>query len=424
MDDGLKIDAEEAVISALMVDKKCIEKVYGMLSPDMFTNAVYGRAYLEYCRAFDRGKEVTLAEVQQALAADGYKDYEIEDALRSALQNSLTSAEVVGSARVVASKYKTSCADAILSRTELVPGKIDEQIDLLIHDLETIRSGETSDGHTVAEIAEQYSEDYFCEKENELVLLNEEEIDGMTGGFQGGDMVLLGGRPASGKSALAAQWAWDMACRGLKVGYYNCEMQERSVFERFVASMSGIETTRLRLAKKFLNDEEERYRNAVSELRKQNNLMLFTGAKKVSEIRNDVREKKFSVVFVDYLQLLICESRYQGNRAAEVGEISRSLKQIAMDYNVPLICLTQLNRASEGRQNKEPQLSELRESGSLEQDASVVFLIWGTDETDTSKKSMKICKSRNGKIGQVNMVFDGSHLRFTLESKITPFDGR
>ena len=417
-------DAEYSVICCLLSEPSSIEKVYGMLSPDMFGIDILGRVYMEMRTAFDDHKELTDTELGKKLEAVGFSDYEIEDALRQSLATNAMPYQITGHASVIVSHYKTGALNAILDRLEVKDACVDEQIENLIADLEGLRGGETNGGKTVAEITNEYRDDYFKDTDKSIICLGEEEIDNMTGGFQGGDMVLLGARPGCGKSALATQWADKLAREGLKVGYYNLEMQERSVYERFIAAKSGIEITRLRFAKAYLNDEETRYRRAVEELSKQENLTLFTGAKKVSEIRADVRKMKFDIVILDYLQLIICDTKYQGNRTAEVGEVSRQMKQLAMDYNIPLLCLTQLNRLSESRQGKEPFLSDLRESGSLEQDASIVFLLYGSDDNDRTRKTLKIEKSRNGSLGKVEMVFDGSHLRFTPESKITPFDGR
>ena len=154
---------------------------------------------------------------------------------------------------------------------------------------------------------------------------------------------------------------------------------------------------------------------------KQNNLYISSGAKRVSEIRSDQRKMKFDVLFVDYLQLVISDNTYQGNRQAEVSDVSRQLKAIAIDFDIPVILLAQLNRVSESKQGREPAMSELRESGSLEQDASVVVLMWNKDENDNTRKGLKIAKSRNGKTGRCDMVFDGSRLSFIPEADEAPF---
>ena len=112
------------------------------------------------------------------------------------------------------------------------------------------------------------------------------------------------------------------------------------------------------------------------------------------------------------MQLLKADNTYRGNRAAEVGEISRAIKNLAMELNIPIIALSQLNRASMGRDDKEPTMSELREAGNIEQDASVIMLLWNIDENDKSKKGCKIEKNRQGECGKIVMRFNGDTMRF------------
>lgn len=420
---SLKIDPEEGVISALMVEPKSVEKICSMLSCEMFQSDILGRIYLEYVRAFDNNRELTLGELQQVLGGE-YMSYDVEDALNRCLDSRLTSADITGSAHAIVNRYKKSCVDKILNYTQINEGTVDDQIDGLIKDLESLRSGETSEGHTVAEVTDKYKDEYFREKIRPTVVLKDDAIDDLTGGFQPGDLVVLGARPSIGKSALATQWAEALAKQGYNIGYYNLEMQEKSLFERFVAAKSGIEITRLRLATRFCNDEEEKYRKAVDELLTQNNITLYTGAKKVSDIRNDVREKKHNLIICDYLQLMIPDNRYEGNRQAEVSQISRDLKNLAMDMDTIVIALSQLNRASEGRAGHEPGMADIRESGSIEQDASIIFLLWNSNPDSRSEKKLKVEKSRNGKCGTVDMIFDGAHLHFTHADNVSPFDGR
>jgi replicative DNA helicase len=417
-----RIEAEESLIGCLLTDGNSIEKVYGILSPEMFESEIYGRVYYEYRNAFDEHKELTITELQQNLESAGIRAYEVDDALRRAAGTNALPFQIVGHATAIQNHYKSTCVSAILNRANIKDADIDSQIDRLISDLEGLRSGESSDAQTVSEIADKYKDAYFIDRNKPSAKLNVEDLDGMIGGFEGGDLVIIGARPAVGKSALVTQWAEMFANIGLKVGFYNLEMTDKQMFERFVAAKSGIEITRIRMATRFLNNEEERYKYAVEELKKQERLYISTGAKKVSDIRADMRRMDYDLLIIDYLQLLIADARYQGNRAAEVGEISRQLKAIAIDYNIPVIALSQLNRLSEGRQNKEPTMGELREAGNLEQDASVIILMWNKNEDNRSEKGLKVEKSRQGKTGRCDMIFDGAHMRFVPENAKTPFD--
>lgn len=414
------IDPEQGVISALMVEPKAIERI-GMLSPEMFKSAMLGRAFLEYQKANDNGKELTLGELQQKLSSD-FLPFDVETELSKCLDSKLTVGMIEGSARAILTRYKSENVNRLLNTTLINESNVDSKIESLIKELEELRGTDTSDGHTVAEIAAEYHDKYFCDRDNKIILLQEPGIDNLTGGFEGGDLIYLAARPGVGKSALAMQWAWKFAKQGLKVGYYNCEMQESALFQRFIASKTGISTTRIRLAKAFNGEEEEKYRKAVNELLKQDRIKVFTGAKRVSDIRNDMRKYEFSIIIIDYLQLLRVEDRYKGNKVAEISELSWGLKTLAMDYKVPVMALSQLSRASESRPTREPMLSDLRDSGSLEQDASIVFFLWDKDTEDRSQKGFKTGKSRSGILDRYDLVFDGATLSFKSERDVTPFD--
>ena len=416
------IEAEESLISCLMMRGDAIEDIYGQLSAEMFESGVLGKAYMEYSKAFDEKRELAIDELFQRMSAAGFEDYEINDAIARCAGKSAMAYQIKSYANVIQNHFKKKQIDKILGSMEIKDGNVDEQIDKIMSELDGVRGGKKNEGHTVADIAKEYGDRYFKDRENTLILLNEEGIDNLTGGFEGGDLIILGARPSVGKSALAAQWSWEFARQGLKVGYYNCEMQESALLERFIAAKTAISVTRVRLAKAFVNDEEARYRKAMEELLKQDKITIFTGAKTVNEIRNDMRHYKFDIIIIDYLQLLIVDDRYRGNRAAEVSELSQAIKRLAMDFKIPIIALSQLNRVSEGRQTKEPQLSDLRESGSLEQDASIVFFLWNKDETDRSLKGFKTSKSRYGIVDRYDLIFDGSKMSFKPECKATPFD--
>ena len=416
------LEAEQAVIACLIQRSESVEDTLDLLSPEMFEVSVLGGMYFEYRKAFDDRRDLTMVELKQNLQTQ-YTEEEINEALRNCVASSAMAYQIRNYAEVVARHYKKTTVDAIFSRTELQDATIDRQIESLISDLESLQGGDTSDGCTVADLVDQFSGDYFTDKEKNLIFLGVEQIDSLTGGFEGGDIILLGARPGCGKSSLAMQWAELIAQQGEKVAYYNLEMQRAAVYERFVAAKSGIEIQRIRRATTFHNDEGELYSAANEELRKQTNITIYNGSKRVSDIRNDVRKTKPSVVIIDYLQLIQVSDRYHGNRAAEVGEISHSLKAIAMDYDVKLICLVQLNRAIESRRDHKPMLSDIRESGDLEQDASIVMFLYDTNETDKSEKCLDVAKSRQGQTGSVPLVFEGARLRFELAENVAPFGG-
>lgn len=414
------LEAEQSVISCLIQRAESVEETYSLLSPEMFDSGLLGRIYFEFRKAFDDHKGLTLIELHQILAAD-YPDYEIESAFKDCVMQQAMPFQIKGFAEVIQRHYKASSIKAMFDRMELKEADIDDQIDRMIADLEGLRSGETSEGDTIAELAEQFENDYFTDKEKDILFLGIEQLDNLTGGWQGGDVIYFGARPGTGKSAMAMEWAEIFARQGKKVYYYNLEMQKAACFERAVAAKSGIDITRIRRATTFHNDEKELYQNAIAELKNQTGIKIITGGRKVSDIRTDVRNKCPSLVIIDYLQLISCDDRYRGNRVMEVGQISHDIKNIATTFNIPILCLCQLSRSVDGRRDHKPMLSDLRESGDLEQDASIVYFLYNTNENDRSEKMLAIAKSRQGTLGEVPMVFTGSKMHFELAENVAPF---
>ena len=253
---------------------------------------------------------------------------------------------------------------------------------------------------------------YFTDRGPASILTGLPKLDELLGGLEGGDVIVVGARPAVGKSAFVTQLATNFERQGKRVGFYNLEMQEKQVYERFISSQSGIGLTRLRRARHFLGDEKERFELANEVLEKKENIVISTGSRTVSGIRGESRHMGYDAIIIDYMQLLQAEKEYRGNRAAEVGAVSKGLKALAMELNVPVIALSQINRASEMRETKEPTMAELRESGDIEQDASVVILLWNLSRKNPSKKGCKVEKQRQGKTGKIVLEFNGDLMRF------------
>lgn len=404
--------AEQNVIGALLIDQNSIKKVYGKLEPDMFTNDILSRAYMEFLRGYENGYAVNIVVLDEKMSDMKVQPHIILEELKECLKNTITSVEIAEAADIVAQEHKTRLYNAILNRVVLFPDRADEQISKMIADLESILDRKSPTSKTLAEIARENKGKYFRDDGEEKIYLGFPNLDDMLGGIEGGDMIVIGARPAVGKSALVTQIANNLAKSGKKVGFYNLEMQEKQVYERFVAAKSGIGITRLRRAVKFLGDEEKRFQAANEELEGQENIILSTGGRSMGDIRHESRHMGYDVIIIDYLQLLKTDKHYPGNRYAEVGAISKAIKDLAMSLNIPVIALSQLNRVSEGRETKEPTMSELREAGDIEQDASVIILMWNLSDSDRRKKGFKVEKQRQGRTGKMVLRFDGDMMRF------------
>lgn len=405
-------EIELGIIGSLLLDNKIVGRVCERLKPDMFTSATLGRIYLEYLRAYDLNKSPTLAEIQQNCISDDYPETDVNDALMQAAKSNTLSTEIVANAEVIIREYKVRQADAMIHGTVLEGSRVNEQIGSLIGMLEGLVEERQTRTFTLAEIAEANKGNYFTPYRKRQILTGT-PIDRQTGGIEGGDVVVIAARPGAGKSVFAAQMAINWAKSGLKVGYYNLEMQPEQMYERWLANESGIPMAKIRKAISADEDEWRRF-NIANEVFAQvgGNLVVTSEPKTVSDIRREIRHMDYDVLLIDYMQLLAPEESYQGNRAAQVADISRGIKSIAMEYNIPVIAMSQLNRASEMRKNNEPSMAELRESGAIEQDASIVILMW-KDNEDEKIRNFNVAKCRQGIPGRCYMVFDGSHARFT-----------
>ena len=405
--------AERVVIGSLLTNQDCMSEIYGILEPPMFTSELLGKVYHEYQRAYDRGYELTLPMIEQKLRSDNFPSDLIMGELKECLSDTFTSAQIKQNALVVENDYKAYLSDKMLSAIKITPNNLKSQIGALQSVVDLLQNGKQSTSKSLAEIVKENKDNYFKEREVKPLHVGFDKLDDFLGGLEGGDMIVIGARPAVGKSAFVTQITSKLAKQGKRIGFYNLEMQNKQVYERFVVNESGIGLTRLRRAIKFLGDEKEKFDKANEVLAKADNIVITSaGAKSVGDIKAESKHMDYDIIIIDYLQLLKAENTYRGNRAAEVGEISRAIKNLAMELNIPIIALSQLNRASMGRDDKEPTMAELREAGNIEQDASVIILLWNLDENDKSRKGCKIEKNRQGECGKIVMRFNGDTMQF------------
>ena len=246
------------------------------------------------------------------------------------------------------------------------------------------------------------------------------DLDSMTTGLQNGDLIIVAGRPSMGKTTFAMNIAENVALYNNKaVAVFSMEMPGDQLAVRMLSSLGRIDQTRVRTGQ--LEDQDwHRISGAVGQLSQAKIFIDDTPALSPSDLRSRARrlarEQDLGLIVVDYLQLMQVPGSKE-NRTNEISEISRSLKAVAKELNVPLIALSQLNRSLEQRPNKRPVMSDLRESGAIEQDADIIMFIYREEvyEPDTEKKGMAeiiIGKQRNGPIGTVVMTFRGQNTRF------------
>lgn len=408
-------ETELSIIASLQMDPKMVGRVCDVLKPEMFTSATIGRIYLEYLRAYDLNKTPTIAEIQQNCISDDYPQQDINYALVEAAKATVLSTDIIPNADVIAREYRVRQGENLIRNTKLEGSKVDEQIGGLITGLESIMIQKKNETLSLAEIAAANKLCYFT-AERKKQLFTGTCLDKQIGGLEPGDVAVIAARPAVGKSVFSGQLALNWAKSGIKVGYYNLEMQPSQMYERWLANESGIAMQQIRKATT-ANEGDWRRFNIANEVFESigGNLYVTSGPKTVSDIKRESKHMDYDVIIIDYMQLLTPEGAYQGNRAAEVADISRGIKAIAMEYKIPVIAMSQLNRASEMRKSNEPSMSELRESGSIEQDASIVVLMW-KDNENNELRMFNVAKCRQGIPGKCSMIFDGKHARFIDEN--------
>lgn len=406
--------AEKQIIGYLLMDGSRYEETMARLRPDMFSVAICRDIYGIYESCHNENAEVNLVVIQSELEKmEKYTDEQISKCLFSASADLDLGSSYKSCVENVITDYKTRTYESIvrLPMEQGVP--VGDAIRSAISELESILDDADSDMRSVSDIVRIHQGEYFkpgVEKKKIFFGLN--ELDKMVGGIEGGDIAIIAARPSVGKSALALQIIEHNAKRGKRIGYFNLEMKEKQVYERMAAKASGIEMARIRNATRFLNDEQSKFEAGNEKLSKWDNVFVRSGSATLSDLRIGVKNGKFDLVVIDYLQLLKPNKSRGANRYAEVGDISRGVKAIAMDYDIPIIALSQLNRASEGKEDKEPTMSELRESGDIEQDASVIVMLWNSDKEDRTKKKVKVDKARQGKLGSEELTFNGETMTF------------
>lgn len=252
------------------------------------------------------------------------------------------------------------------------------------------------------------------------------KLDNILSGLQKSDLVILAARPSVGKTSLALNMALNAASQGLTVGVFSLEMSKMQLVERLLAAEARVDSWRLRTGN-LSDDDFPRLGRAMGKLSEMSLYIDDSANLTAMQIRTKARrlqaEKGLDLVIVDYLQLMDSSVR-NDSRVQEISEISRSLKGLARELDIPVLALSQLSRAVEQRPNKRPQLSDLRESGSIEQDADVVMFIYREDMYDRNSENQNIAniliaKHRNGPTGEIDLYFQKETMQFkNLDSRV------
>ncbi len=282
-----------------------------------------------------------------------------------------------------------------------------------------------------SEVAKKVLEEIFSnKKEIKGLKTGFSHLDEITTGLQNGDLIILAARPSVGKTAFALNLAMNAILFSNKsVAFFSLEMPAEQLMQRMLSAISYVNNYKFKEPSRLTKEEKENILVAFEKIKDKNLFIDDSGSIKLDEIiwkSKRLKEKNnLDLIIIDYMQLIPLDSKYSGNRQQEVSKISRSLKQLAREINVPIVALSQLNRRVEERESKKPMMSDLRESGSIEQDADIIAFLYRDDyynKNDDAPKEkhlteLNIAKHRNGSIGTIDLLFDSSTGKFTTFKK-------
>lgn len=423
-------EAEEAVLGSVMVNSEAYYDVAQVLTSDDFFLHRNRWVWEAFSSLHDQRRPVDFLTVSEELGRQGRLEEIGGDAYLTSLMNNVPTS-------LHAEAYGLMVAEAATRRRLLEAAnqiaklafETETLIDEVVNEAEKAVFGvsERRLTHQLQPIKQVLSEyydrvDYLARHRDETIGVPTGfiDLDRLLGGMQPSDLLIIAGRPGQGKSGFCISAAKNASqLHKKRVAVFSLEMSNEQLVQRLVAQETGIDSQRLRLAD--IQDEEwPLFTQAVSALSDTHIYLDDTPAITPLQLRTKCRrlhmEFGLDLIIVDYLQLMTGDTRMD-NRVQEVSYISRNLKVLARELNVPVLAAAQLSRAVEQRADKKPILSDLRESGSLEQDADVVMFIYRPDqyETDTIKQNVAeihVAKHRNGPVGTVELVFRKSLAKF------------
>jgi replicative DNA helicase len=427
------IDAEASLLGAILIDADAIVKIADSISPTDFFDARNQHIYDAIVQLYEKRQAIDVLTLSDQLKNMGYLDMVGGPTYLTELTNFVpTASHVEQYAEIVAQK---SMRRRLIHTSHEISGLgFDESRSLkeLIEEAET-RLFQVSQQHVkqtvvsiediLAESFERLDELHKDKKSIRGVPTGFKDMDGILAGLQKSDLFILAARPSMGKTAFVLNLAHNVAVDSKEpVLLFSLEMSKEQLVDRLLSMESGVDAWALRTGN--LSDSDfEKIGEAMGTLSEAPIYIDDTPGITVSDMRTKSRREAHlrppGLIIVDYLQLMSGGSRFggDGNRVQEISEISRGLKGIARELNAPVIALSQLSRSVESRTPQIPQLSDLRESGSIEQDADVVAFIYREDyyNPDTDRKNITdilIKKHRNGPLGNVELYFDKDKQRF------------
>ena len=426
------LDAEKSLLGAILIDEEVLADATEHVHPADFYDKNHGLIFAGMMRLFEKHKPVDLLTLTDELKRKDELDLIGGSAYLTELTNYVpTAAHAEAYAEMVAQKaVRRRLIKASADITELGYDESTTTQELLekaeaelfsVSD-QSLKQDLISLENILTDSFDRIEELHRNKDTLRGIRTGYRDLDNMTAGLQRSDLIILAARPAMGKTTLVTNLAYNVATIEKKpVLFFSLEMSKEQLVDRMLADASGVDSWNIRTGNLSDNDFAK-LSEAMGEMAEAPIYIDDTPGLSILELRTKARrlaqEGEIGLIIVDYLQLMQATNNHNGNRVQEVSEISRGLKLIARELNVPLIALSQLSRSVESRTPPIPQLADLRESGSIEQDADIVSFIYrpGYYEPDNPEvqniTDLIIAKHRNGPVGKVQLYFHPERLRF------------
>lgn len=430
------IEAEQSVLGGLLLDNEALDRITDLLTEADFYRSEHKLIYQQITRLLERGRPADVVTVSEAIEQAGLTDETGGLAYLGELAaNTPSAANIRRYAEIV--RERAVLRHLVVAGDEIATDALNplgrdakELLDTAEQKVFAIaemgarnQQGFVHINPLLTQVVERIQELHDRDNPSEItgVPTGFTDLDSKTSGLQPGDLIIVAGRPSMGKTAFALNIAEYVAVDvGLPVAVFSMEMGGTQLAMRMLASIGRLDSHRVRTGR-LTDDEWSRLTYALGKLHEAPMHIDETGGMNPTDLRGRARRLKRQVgklglIVIDYIQLM-GSTRQNENRATEVSEISRSLKALARELEVPIIALSQLSRKVEERTDKRPMMSDLRESGAIEQDADVILMMYREDyyKPDTPDKGMAeviIGKQRNGPTGTVNLAFLGEYTRF------------
>jgi replicative DNA helicase len=435
------LEAEQSVLGSILVEPSCMNEVVEHVSTECFYLPQHREIFASMLLMYTNNKAIDPVIISDALTKEGkYDKAGGREYLLQLAQTVPSTANVEYYAKIVKEQFYlrelVKISNDIIGDATGGEADASQLLDKAEQSIYDIRQGKERGGPTklseiiVNDVYQRLTEITGEDKEkHKSISTGFGTLDKLITGLNKGNLIIIGARPAMGKTSFALNMAQNISMGfGKKCVFFCLEMTKEELAERVLASQAGVESSKLKSGE--LNtDEWVRLGNAAGQF---NDVQLYiddTAAISVPEIKSRVRRmKNVDCVIIDYLGLI--KSAKKENRVQEVSDITRNLKMMAKNLNVPVICCAQLSRGTEGHgKSHRPQLADLRESGTIEQDADVVLFLYREDyykgeldddkqdEVDANKTELIVAKNRHGATGTVDLIFDKEYTRFKSVDK-------